>query len=153
MAQTYEISVVGVSGNGWNGDFALDDTGDLVLAIDSASSSDATVQRVTRVLLTNPRLFDNAGNPIAEGDDFFHPDLGGGLRAEVGENFDDAAIAGIKARVLNTIGDDPGVDSSNPGQVTVTAVDSVTVTIHIVLNTVTGQQVALPLLTLTADGA
>ncbi len=153
MAVTYELAIVGVSGNGWNGDFAIDDTGDLVLAVDSATSSDATVQRVTRVLLTNPRLFDAAGNPIAEGDDFFHPDLGAGLRADVGENFSDSTIGSIKAAVLKCLADDPGVDPSNPGTVEVTAVDSVTVTVKIVLNTITGQQAPVPLLTLTADGA
>jgi hypothetical protein len=153
MANQYEVAIVSAQGNGWNGDFAIDDTGDLVLAVDSATTSDATVQRCTRMLMTSPQLFDPFGNPIGEADDIFHPTYGAGLRAEVGENFDDAVLAAIKARILNALASDPGVAQTPAPTVNILSLDAFHVAITVQINTVTGQQAVLATLRLTAAGA
>lgn len=95
------------------GDFELQANGDLVLAIDSGGSVTATEQRLYRLLTTNPRRFNDAGQPVSIPDDVFNPTYGAGLPALVGQPITAALIAQVKATILNALLNDPSI-SANP---------------------------------------
>ncbi len=69
MAQ-YGSTEWSISQGGFGGDLELDPvTGDLLLVQDTPGNPAATTQRITRLLLTNPRPLDVDGNPIGFPDD------------------------------------------------------------------------------------
>lgn len=106
----YEVTI---SGGGWGGDFLLDDTGDLVLSQDTADVPQATIERLTRMVLTTPMLRDAQGNPIGWADDIHHPDWGVGLRAFVNEAFNASTFQSIANAVISQLKLDPGVSQSS----------------------------------------
>lgn len=133
-----------MTNNGWNGDFEIDATGDVVLVQDVQNSPLATQQRLYRLLMTNPRLFDGSGNPISSGDDLFAPDWGAGVRALTGQMITDAFTTDIQTHVLDALASDPGVAQDPAPAVTVTSVGNNTVLVSVTCTAVTGEIVTLP---------
>ena len=128
-----------------NGDFIQTDNGDLKLATDTPYSSDATTQRLTRLLMTNPRLIDAAGNPISTPGDLFYPNYGAGEPALVDQPVTPAFVQALQSRIINALLKDPTVSPNPRPTVTVNQLNSSTVQVAIAVTTVTGQQVTFVL--------
>ncbi len=131
----------------WGGGLQLAPNGDLLLAIDTANTTDATTQRLVRLLMTNPRV--PTTNGYTTPGDLFNPTYGAGLPAAVGGMYDPASSVGlpdsIQAIVSAALASDPSVQS----------VQSVTVTnqsaglfLDVVVTATNGQTVVLPSLPL-----
>lgn len=133
-----------MTNNGWNGDFEIDATGDVVLVQDVQNNPAATQQRLYRLLMTNPRLFDGSGNPISSGDDIFAPDYGAGVRALTGQMITPAFITSLQAHILKGLATDPGVAADPPPTVTITNVGNNIVQVDVSCNSITGEIVTLP---------
>jgi hypothetical protein len=136
----------------YGSDFILDPTGDLTLARDAAVST-ATIQRLTRLVLTSPTANDAFGNPISIADDIFNPKWGAGLRAAVDGAFSASNIQTIRSLVLSELAQDSAVASTPSPIVDVQLIDYRSATLSIVVWTTTGQQLVLPTIPLTASGA
>lgn len=136
----------------WNGDFTLTDTGDIQLSADNSTAPNATIERITRLLLTSPTLFDQNNAPIAQPDDLFHPTWGAGLRAYVGTNFTAALLQQIQAATLQQLRQDPGVAFQPTPIVTVTSPSLNTVTMTVQFWSPQGQPLALPTITISPNG-
>lgn len=137
----------------WSGDFSLTPTGDILLAQDTDAAATATMQRLTRLVLTSPAATDGFGNAVSVADDMFHPNWGAGTRAAVGANFNAQNIQAIRTIVLNELAQDPGVALSPSPVVDVQLIDYKTAYLSVTIWTTSGQQVALPALPLTPSGA
>lgn len=147
------IAEVAITNGGYGGDFLLDDTGDLVLSIDTPSSPQATIERLTRLVLTNANLTDEQGNVIGYADDIFHPTWGASVRAYVGENFSDAIVQAVTSKIRAQLADDPMVAASPVPQVSLTQTAPNTVALVVTFLTTDGQTAVLPTITLTPTGA
>ncbi len=132
------------------GDFIQTENGDLLLAIDTANSADASRQRIQRLLLTNPRLVADDGTPVSTPDDLFNPDYGAGLPALVDQPITTAFLAQLQARILNALGNDPTIAQSPSPVVNVTQ-NGGTVNVSLVATTVTGLPVVVPSLPLSGS--
>jgi hypothetical protein len=144
------IVEIAISNGGYGGDFLLDDTGDLVLSIDTPSDPQATIDRLTRLILTNANVTDGNGNVIGYADDIFHPTWGASVRAYIGENFTDAIAQTITTKIRAQLAEDPMVADSAP-VLTQTAPN--TVAIVVTFSTTDGQTAVLPTIALTPNGA
>lgn len=131
------------------GDFIQAENGDLLLAQDTAQTADATRQRIQRLLLTNPRLLDDAGRIISTPDDLFSPDWGAGLPALVDQPVTAAFISALQARIVSAVLSDPGIVANPAPSVTVTQQDTATVIVGISAQTVSGQTMVIPSLPLS----
>lgn len=127
------------------GDFIQTDNGDLLLAVDDADSAPATIQRICRLLTTNARIVDPAGNPISTPGDLFHPDYGASEPALVDQPVTQAFIADLQARILKGLSMDPTIVQNPAPQVVVTLVNTSTVSVQITAKTVQGQTVQFSL--------
>lgn len=145
LAQNVELTL-GV--NGWNGDFVLTQTGDLALSIDTVSAANATQQRIVRLILTNPRLFDSSNNPIATPNDPFNPTWGAGIRALVGQMITPPLISGLQYRISSAILADPGVAASPPPVVSVLQISFYAVQVSVTCYSVSGETITIPSLSL-----
>lgn len=135
---------IDLSNGGYGGDFTLDPTGDLLLAIDTAQSVPASIERLYRLILTNARTNDSSGRIIAPPDDLFNVNYGSSVRAEIGEPFDDTFIAGVTGRVLQALAQDAGVRPVPAPTVTVSNGGNGIALIDVTLVLVGGQIVTLP---------
>ncbi|MDE2102101.1 MAG: hypothetical protein KGL39_32950 [Patescibacteria group bacterium] len=126
------------------GDFVIQANNDLLLAYDTSDVSDATTQRIMRLLLTNPRLVGSDGRPISTPDDLFNPDYGAGLPALVDQPVTTAFLANLQARILSALLSDPTIAPTPTPVVTVNLVGSAQVSVSIKANTITGQSVVIP---------
>lgn len=128
-----------------NGDFVQTANGDLLLAYDTPTSADATIQRLIRLLTTNARIMGSNGQPISTPGDLFHPGYGASEPAEVGQPITRAFVASLQARILNGLLSDPTIVPVPAPTVVVTQANSATVQVAITATTVTGQSVSFKL--------
>lgn len=119
------------------GDFEQLPNGDIRLAYDDDTHSDATRQRIVRTLLTNPRIVVN-GLAVSSPDDIFAPDFGAGLPALVGQSIP-FVISQATARINEWISD---LASLQPGtlEIDIEQQGIATVLISISCDTKTGSQ-------------
>src|SRR5260370_16121295 len=112
---------ISMTNNGWNGDFSVDPTGDLVLAVDTPNNPIATQQRLYRLLMTNPRSFSQDANaPCSVPNDLFAPSYGAGLRLQTGQMMTGALVGKIESAIYAALQTDPTIVSSPPPTVTIT---------------------------------
>jgi phage baseplate assembly protein W len=125
-------------------DFLRSPQGGLLLASDTQAEATSTLQRLQRLLFTNPRIRDAYGNCIVRGDSIFYPDYGVGVPALVDATMTTALLAQLQATILSQLSQDPGI-VRNPAPVVTIASDGVqNLTISISVTTVSGQVVATP---------
>lgn len=137
-------------GIGYGGDLALTPTGDLLKVVDTPGNPAATIQVLTRIILTNPMLTNSAGQNVARPDDLFNPWFGSGVRALVGEPVTPNLVGSIQARILKAISSYPGI-RSNPSPVVNVFTDGQNdgqVYVSVQCTTVTGEIVTIPSLAL-----
>lgn len=139
---------IALSNSGWNGDFLLTPTGDLQLVTDQPSAPNATMQRLIRLILTNPRLLDPSGNPIAIPNDRFNPTYGAGVRALVGQAITSAMVSGIQSRIIAALLADPDVATNPPPNVSVTQSSLYAVSVSVICYAVSGEIITIPSLQL-----
>lgn len=153
MASTSYGSVeFSISEGGYGGDFELDPvTSDLLLVIDQPGNPAATLQRLTRLLLTNPRPRDVDQNAIGLPDDLFHPDYGAGLGAAVGENFTPQLVNGMKARILAALANDPYI-SITPKPIVTISQSGALLTVSLSCYTVLGDPIVITQLPISGGG-
>jgi hypothetical protein len=133
-------------------DLQLSPSGGLLLADDSGTVATASQQRLVRIVMTAPRMFDQSGTPIARGDDLFNQGFGAGLPALVDELVDQTVLFGIKTAILNAIAIDPNFSKTPAPQVTFSQPDPQTLLVFVAATTVSGQPVATPPIPLTVGG-
>jgi hypothetical protein len=143
---------VSISNGGWGGDLSVDVTGDLVLAQDVLNDPTATQQRIYRLLMTNPRFFDDNNNPISFSNDLFAPAYGAGIRAQVGQMITPQLTSRIQYQIANALNSDPTIARSPAPVVTVTNVGSNTVQVSLTCTAVTGEVVTIPSFNLSTLG-
>jgi hypothetical protein len=102
-----------ISGGGYGGDFVRLPNGDLALSIDTESSSPATQERLARYVLTNKRIVDTFGNPVARGDHPAYQNFGAGIGAYVGAQASPAVESDIQADISDQINGDAYI-TQNP---------------------------------------
>lgn len=129
------------------GDIQLQPNGDWVLAQDTLATSDATEQRLIRLILTNARFVDPNGNATMP-DDICNPTYGSSARALVGQPMTDAIIGTLRANITSAISKDPTIAASPSPIVSVTRTATFTITVSVQVVTVTGQVVVIPSLAL-----
>lgn len=147
MANTGNVEID--LGLGYAADFSIDATGDLVLAQDAATSSNATTQRITRLILTTPMLTDQSGNAIGYADDIFHPNWGAGLRAYVDGAFNATTLQSIAASVQQQLAADPAVSNTPTPIVNLSLQSTYAALLQVTFWTTNGQKQVLPTITLT----
>jgi hypothetical protein len=126
-------------------DLALQANGDLLLAVDNANLTTATVQRIMRLLNTNPALYNDAGIYISAPEDVFNPTYGAGLPAEIGQMITPAFTADIQARIVNALNYDPSIAAHPDPVVTVTQPNISTILVSIQCTAVNGAPLAINL--------
>lgn len=131
----------------YGGDFVLQANGDLLLAQDTANTTDATMQRLVRLLLTNPRV-PTAGGYTIPGD-LFNPSYGAGLPASVGGMYNPNSSQGLPDSIQSVVTAALAADPS------VASVQSITVTpqssglfLNVAVTATNGQTIVLPSLPL-----
>lgn len=143
---------IGLGPNGYGGDFALLANGDLALVQDAPGSPAATIQRLVRLILTNPRLQDRVGNQTGDPDDRSNPDYGSGMAVlAVGSNFPlaPAREATLRARIIKALLSDPHIASIPAPTVKVTAGTTPgQAIVNVSCTAITGQSIVLPSLPL-----
>jgi hypothetical protein len=142
-----------VSNNGWGGDFEIDATGDVVLATDIQNAPLATQQRLYRLIMTNPRLFDAFGNPISYPNDLFAPDYGAGVRALTGQMITPALTSAIQSHIMDALASDPTVAATPAPVVTVAQAANNTVQVSVICTAVTGELITVPSFPLPISGS
>jgi hypothetical protein len=105
----------------YGGDISFDAFGKLQTVRDTPGNPAATQQRITVILMQSPRLFDLEQAAVGRPDDLFHPDLGAGLRAIVGQRPMQSLEDGVKARVMSALSLDTAIAQSPAPIVTVTS--------------------------------
>ena len=133
------------------GDFVQQENGDLLLAQDTAFTSDATIQRIQRLLLTNARLVSENGTPISAPGDLFNPNYGASLPALVDQPVTQAFINQLQARIQSALTTDPTISQNPAPSVSVSQTDpgtgqvsTTSVFVTISAQTVAGQTVVVP---------
>lgn len=129
-----------------NGDYTLTATGDLALVQDAFRSPAATQQRIVRILMTSPILFDDGRNPIGRPDDLCNPTFGAGLPAIIGKGEDAALEAAISSRISAALALDPDIATSPPPTVSVSddGTGDGALYVSVTCYTVAGQKVTTP---------
>ena len=103
-----------IGNGGYGGDLDQDPvTGDVLLVVDTIGNPAATLQRITRLILTTPRAFNSNLVAYGSGDDPVNPDYGGGLGATVGENYTASLVNFVTGKIKNGLAEDPYI-ASNP---------------------------------------
>lgn len=129
------------------GDIELQPNGDWVLAQDTLATSDATTQRLIRLILTNARFVDPNGNATMP-DDICNPTYGSSARALIGQPMTAAIIGVLQANITAAISRDPTIAASPSPIVQVTQSGTFSVTVSVQVVTVTGEVVVIPSLAL-----
>lgn len=128
----------------YGGDFVLSPQGGLLLAVDTPTEATSTIQRIQRLLFTNPRIRDAYGNIIARGDSIFYPDYGAGVPSLVDATMTKALLTQLQATILNQITKDPGIARTPTPVISITSDGIANLTISVTVTTVSGQVVATP---------
>lgn len=136
-------STLKISNGGWGGDLVLSSTGDLQLSYDLPDDARATMERIQRVLNTNPRQWDGFGSVISRGDDQFHPDFGAGLPSQVDELPTEQLLTFVQGQVLKGLLGDSSISPSPPPLVIVRVLDSQTLEVSMTFSLVSGQVVTV----------
>jgi hypothetical protein len=124
------------------GDFVQEANGDLKLAVDSSTSTDATRQRLYRTLMTNPRIIAANRVPVSAPDDLFHPDFGAGLPALVGQEIR-FVVNQAQARIRRWLSVDPTIAQDPSPSIDVQQVGIGSVQINIKCFTKDGKPVTM----------
>jgi hypothetical protein len=128
----------------YGGDFQFDTQGSLLLAVDTQAEATSTIQRLQRLLFTNPRIKDVYGNILSRGDSLFFPDYGAGVPAFVDATMTDALLEQLQSTILDQLSTDAGI-SRNPAPVVTIATDGFdNLTISVTVTTVNGQVATTP---------
>jgi phage baseplate assembly protein W len=143
------VAEVQITGGGWGGDFALDSTGDLILSQDTSQVPQATIERLTRLVLTCANLTDQYGNVIGWADDIHHPNWGAGIRAYVNATFNQTTFQNITNAIQAQLAVDPAVAIQPQPQVSLTQQGTYGASLQIQFKTQQGQLVVLPTINLT----
>lgn len=150
MAGNVEISM---TNDGWGGDFIIDATGDLVLAQDVPNSPIATQQRVYRLLMTNPRGFNQDTNaPSSPPNDLFAPSYGAGLRLATGEMMTAQLLGKIESSIYAGLQTDPTIVANPPPSVTIQNMGSNVLQVNVSATAVNGEIVTIPSFPLALNG-
>lgn len=144
---------IDISNGGWGGDFSLDSTNDLVLALDRFNTSNATQERLIRLILTNPRISNTLTGLTLPADDRANPTYGAGARRSVGAAITEQLIAFLQAQIIDALLTDPGVVQSPAPQVTITQVGAFQLNVSVVCTSVSGQIITIPSLALPPQPA
>lgn len=126
------------------GDFELTPQGDLLLVVDTLDTSPATIQRLQRLIYTNPTVRDYSGNPIGRADDLFHPAWGAGAPAAVGSPITPRLLFDLQSQIQKALAADPYIATNPPPVVNVLNLGDNFVQINVTVSTVTGQLVTIP---------
>lgn len=132
----------------YGGDLVLAPNGDLALTQDTYDVGAATRQRMYRLILTNPTLYDVNNKPIGRPDDLFHPTYGSGLQNAVGQPITDALLYQLQSQIASAIATDPGISQSPAPTVTVVDSGGGFVNVGVSVTTSSGQLVTIPSLPL-----
>jgi len=150
MPGNVEISL---SNNGWNGDFSVDSTGDLILAADVPNSPIATQQRVYRLLMSNPRSFNEATNaPVSIPTDLFAPGYGAGLRMSTGQMMTANLLGEIESSIYAGLATDPTIVNSPAPIVTIKNAGNGVLQINLSCTAVSGETINIPSFPLPISG-
>jgi len=103
---------IALGNSGWGADISIGPTGDFVVIQDTPGNPAASLQRLTRIILTNPIGFDAYGNGISRPDDIFNPWLGSGARAAIGQPLTPALAAWLQNNILAAIAADSNFATS-----------------------------------------
>jgi len=69
----------------WNGDIQLTASGDWALATDTATTAPASQQKLVRISMTGPAVYDDQGNVIIRAGDKFAQNWGVGIARYLGK--------------------------------------------------------------------
>lgn len=145
---------IGLTNNGWNGDFQTDSTGDLVLVSDQPNAPVATQERVYRLLMTSARDTDEeTGSPSSVPDDLFAPDWGASLRRRTGEMITPQLLGNIESDIESGLQLDETIDQTTQPTVILTTPGNNTVQIALSCNAITGDVITIPSFTLPLSGS
>lgn len=134
-------------------DWQRSPSGNILLAKDDPKGeATAAQQRLVRIVMTCPRLFDEHGVPIARADDKYNQTFGAGLPARVDENVTDEMLHDIRAAILGAIAIDPGYASLPQPTVEFSRVNAFTLALTVTAVTTSGQPVATPAITFRSGG-
>ena len=134
-------------------DWQRSPSGNILLAKDDPNGeATAATQRLMRIILTTPRLFDDHGIPVARADDKYNPTFGAGLPAYVDENVNDAVLGAMRAAILGNIAIDPYFVSVPQPTVKFQQQDANTLLLWVRAVTTSGQVAATPALPLSVGG-
>lgn len=125
----------------YGSDFAILPNGDLQLAQNTTDSTDATTQRIIRLVMTSPRLFIN-GQYVTFPDDLFNPDWGSGQPQLVGKPIS-VIIPALTAQINKALANDPTIAPYPAPTVTITQANNNTVNVSIQCTAVNGNPVAV----------
>ena len=121
----------------YGGGFQLSPQGGLKLAVDSDLAVTSTLQRIERLLYTNP------------GDSLFYPTYGVGLGRYVGQDIDSNLKNKLYKDILNGLTSDPGISPDPAPIITLASTVSGSLTVQIQVTTASGQTVITPAYNLT----
>jgi phage baseplate assembly protein W len=146
------MAEIAVGTSGYADDLQFTATGDLLVLIDTPGNPAASLQRLARIILTNPTIRDAYGNPIGPPDDIFNPTFGSGARELIGQPLTGALVAELQGRIIAAIALDPNF-ATNPApavQVYTNGTNGADGRIYVAVqcSTVSGQIFTLPAMAL-----
>lgn len=137
----------------YGGDLQRSPQGGLLLARDTSSEATSTLQRLERLLLTNPRIRDSYNNVVARGDSMFYPDYGAGIPSFVDANLTSQLLQQLQATILYQITQDPGISRNPAPVISVTGDRVANLNVSVTVYTVSGQIVTTPAYNLSSGGS
>jgi hypothetical protein len=91
----------------WNGDVGLTASGDWALLVDTSSAAPASEQKLVRISMTGPAVYDDQGNVIVRAGDKFAQSWGVGIARYLGKEIFSQQEADITNQYLQALADDP----------------------------------------------
>lgn len=134
------------------GDISQLSNGDLQLVADSPNVPAATIQRLTRLILTNARITDATSGITSMPDDLFNPSWGATIRGFVGAPID-ANINVMQGQILKALAKDPDISNVPAPMVLISQINAVTVGVQITCYALTGELITVPSLAIRISGA
>lgn len=128
----------------WGGDFRVSPQGGILLATDTAAEATSTIQRIQRLLFTNPQNTNAYGNVIARGDSLFYPTYGAGVPSLVDATMTQSLISDLQSKIQNQLSLDPGIVRNPVPIINVTSDGVSGLFISVVVQTTSGQVVTTP---------
>jgi hypothetical protein len=132
--------------SGYSSDIVLTATGDFLVLVDTPTDPAASIQRLNRIVLTDPLSYDADNNPAGRPDDLFNPWFGSGVRVAVGRPLTSALTAWIQNHVIAAIAADPNFSTIPAPSVTpyVDGTGDGQILLSITVSTMTGVIVVQP---------